>query len=541
MSFFRYQVQTVDRVGMVLDVLRVVYLKNINITAMEVAPQLIYLKLDFAPAMKGALESAVKEIPGVRGIDEISLLPQEEKEQKLRGILDTIGEGIIALDKSGIITMINPSAEKILNLSENIEGRDIRDILSAELPILKTLSAGEDYDNKEIFVTLPGGKSHYLTSGRPIKNDDGNTVGAVAAIKDINEVRKLVHRITHPTMLSFDDIIAESSIMNETISFAKKIAHGDSTVLLTGESGTGKELFARAIHMESPRKDCPFVPLNCAAIPETLMESELFGYEEGAFTGAKKGGKHGLFELANKGTVFLDEIGNLNPQLQVKLLRVLQEREVRRIGGKEEISVDIRVITATNHNLEKLVNEGYFREDLYYRLNVIPIKLPPLRNRKEDIIPLANHILGQMRTNHGGQYQLSPKSRELLKTYSWPGNVRELENIIERAVNLANDNIIEGEHLFFGQEDGFSNYEGEMENWEQNQQYQNGQSEAEISVNYKDKDFSQILQSVEKQILQKVLSEHASARKAAKQLGVSHTTILNKIKKYGLQINQESN
>lgn len=226
------------------------------------------------------------------------------------------------------------------------------------------------------------------------------------------------------------------------------MAKGDSTVLIRGESGTGKELFARAIHMESFRSGKPFVPINCAAFPENLLESELFGYVEGAFTGASKGGKTGLIEYAHNGTLFLDEIGELSPRLQVKLLRVLQEGQVRKIGDSKEHPVDVRIIAATNRNLEDMMKLGTFREDLYYRLNVVPIFIPPLRQRKEDIPILGRHLINKFNSRLNKRVEsISEEALDKLMAYHWPGNIRELENVLERAMILTPDEKIIPEHI----------------------------------------------------------------------------------------------
>jgi transcriptional regulator of aroF, aroG, tyrA and aromatic amino acid transport len=285
----------------------------------------------------------------------------------------------------------------------------------------------------------------------------------------------------------------------------------DATVLLQGESGTGKELFARAIHDESARAAGPFVPINCAALPETLLESELFGYEEGSFTGAKRGGKQGIFEFAGGGTVFLDEVGELPAHLQAKLLRVLQEGRVRRVGGREEIPVDVRLIAATNRNLRAMVAERQFRDDLYYRLNVIPIVIPPLRERREDIELLADHFMAKWSRRYNLPVPaLTDEARRRLREYPWPGNVRELENAVERALALAPGPEIGVEHLMLEAAATAASPVG---------------AQGSLKVR---------LAEVERQILTDVVSRTGSARRAAEALDVSHTTILNKLHKLGL-------
>ena len=241
----------------------------------------------------------------------------------------------------------------------------------------------------------------------------------------------------------FDNIVGDSEGMQQVFRLVEKIANTDSTVLIYGESGTGKELIARAIHFNSDRRERPLIPVNCGAIPEELLESELFGHEQGAFTGATRT-RIGRFELGNGGTIFLDEIGDMSPALQVKILRVLQEHEFERVGGMKTIKVDIRVIAATNKDLEKNVAEGKFREDLFYRLNVIPIQLPPLRDRPADIPLLVNHFTQMYNGKNGHNITgVSPEAMELLTSYEWPGNVRELENMIERIVILKGEGLIE--------------------------------------------------------------------------------------------------
>jgi len=243
------------------------------------------------------------------------------------------------------------------------------------------------------------------------------------------------------------NIIGRSSSMQEVYQLIQQVSRSDASIIIRGESGTGKELVAQAIHYNSRRSGKPFIKVNCAALPETVMESELFGHEKGAFTGAVNSRK-GRFELAHRGTLFLDEIGDLSPATQIKLLRVLQEREFERVGGTETIKVDVRIVTATNRNLEQLITENVFREDLFYRLSVFPIHLPPLRERKTDILLLADHFVEMYSgENHKNIRRISTPAIDMLMAYHWPGNVRELENCIERAVLMSNDDVIHGHHL----------------------------------------------------------------------------------------------
>ncbi len=318
---------------------------------------------------------------------------------------------------------------------------------------------------------------------------------------------------------SFENIIGVSGKMQEVFRKIIKVASTDATVLIRGESGTGKELIARAIHYQSARKDKPLVEINCASIPETLLESELFGHEKGAFTGAYKS-KKGKFEVANQGTLFLDEIGELPHGVQAKLLRVLQERSFTRVGGIENIEVDVRLIAATNSDLEKAMRDGRFREDLYYRLNVIPIFIPPLRDRPEDIGPLIDHFVKKYSEKNSRKVEsISPEARDLLLVYHWQGNVRELENAIENAVVMAESPIIEV---------------SDLPGYLQSDSQRNASAPAFFNDN-KDLSYRERLDQCEREILRQALAESKGNKtQAAKKLGFSLRTLRNKVQKYNL-------
>jgi transcriptional regulator of aroF, aroG, tyrA and aromatic amino acid transport len=306
--------------------------------------------------------------------------------------------------------------------------------------------------------------------------------------------------------------MGESAVLKKAINLARQVAPTDSTILLKGESGTGKELFARAIHFASGRRQKVFVPLNCGAIPENLLESELFGYVDGAFSGAKKCGRVGLFQFACGGTIFLDEISELPASLQVKLLRILQEGRVRPLGANEEVILDCRVIAATNRNIEEMMSKGLFREDLYYRLNVIPIQIPPLRQRIEDIPLLAKNYLSKCCQRREQDKRLSIAALEKLSNYHWPGNVRELENVVERALHFSPEAEIEAEQIIF-----------------------DGGIDRIVSTSSSDRESLKTAAArAEKEVILSTLKMQGSIRKTAQALGVSHTTISNKIKKLGI-------
>lgn len=528
----RIKIISENKLGITSDVLNLVAGYQVDINAVEVVPNQIHLKLDeMSEEIEARLKQELQKIPDIYSIERVELLPYERRERKINAVLNTASEGIIGVDEQGRITTLNPVAAEILQVTpKEAKGCHIGTILNYDVPILDTLRTGEGYDHKEIKIETERGRSHYFTSGRAIKDDQGQIVGAVASIRDIHDVRKLYHKIHHSSMITFDEIVYGSRLMEEVIALAKRAALTHSTVLLRGESGTGKELFARAIHSASLRQDQPFIPINCAALPDSLLESELFGYEEGTFTGAKKGGKPGLFELADNGTIFLDEIGEIPPHIQVKLLRVLQERRVRRIGGSEEVDVDVRVIAATNKDLEKMMQIKEFREDLYYRLNVIPILIPSLRHRKEDLPYLLDYFMNELTQELHTDRILSKEARAKLIAYSWPGNVRELRNVLERAINLAQGESIQPGDLLLHSEmtselvpvtkeaEGSVVLEGELVSVKQM-----------VPLN-------QMVAELEKMVLKKAYGEYGSSREMGKALGVTHTTILNKCKKHGIQL-----
>jgi len=380
----------------------------------------------------------------------------------LNTILETVYDGIVVVNKEGYITMISKAYAKFLNLNqEGVIGKHVSKVIeNTRMHIVAKTGVAEYADPQKI-------KGNYMIATRIPIIKNGEVVGAVGKVlyKNIDELNMLQKKIgimenqieqykgeikqLNKATYSFSSIIGNGNKIVEAIKHARRAANTDSNVLLIGESGTGKELFAHAIHQSSSRKYGPFIKINCAAIPSELLESELFGYEEGSFTGAKKGGKLGKFELAEGGTIFLDEIGDMPLYMQAKLLRVIQEREVERIGGTRPRTVNVRIIAATNVNLEEMVAQGKYRQDLYYRINVFLINIPALRERKEDIKTLAYHFLNSLNSKYFKNIEgYSEEAIKYLKRYEWPGNIRELSNVIERAVNIIdNDKLITPEHL----------------------------------------------------------------------------------------------
>ncbi len=383
-------------------------------------------------------------------------------ESQIKVFLDSTDDGIIELDHEGKITVCNDNALKIINYKKQ------RVINSFGKYIFPNISFSKVFMNKEIIKDELAkiNNKDVIISVYPMINS-GKFYGAVAVVKEFDEVEKKQHEIRkkliskgHRAKYTFKDIIGNSKVIKECRSIAKRMAKSNSSVVITGETGTGKELFAQAIHNASNRRTYQFVAVNCGALPENILESELFGYEEGAFTGARKGGKRGLFEIAHKGTIFLDEISEMPYSIQIKFLRVLQEKEIMRLGSDRIIDIDIRVIAATNKNLEELVNKNKFREDLYFRLKVLPLNIPPLRTRLEDI----SLIIDYYKKEFGGNFELSSKAKEALLKYNWKGNVRELRNFVEYFVYLGKD-VIDTQNIpLMYRDDSIVNSDDNMEN-----------------------------------------------------------------------------
>ena len=371
---------------------------------------------------------------------------EKEKTERFKMIIDYSGDGIIALDNKDTVVTFNPIAEKIFNLqASQVLEQSIHHNINSVL-IEEIFGNGELLLNKLVKIN----NKQFLMNRLPIIIGQ-EMYSVVMTFQEITKLQELEQKVRTQlykkgliAKYTFDDIIGESKAIRNTINQAKMIGKTNTTVLITAETGSGKELFAQSIHNFSSRRKGPFVAINCAAMPENLLESELFGYEEGAFTGAKKGGKPGLFELAHGGTIFLDEVAEIPLSLQGRLLRVLQEREVLRVGGDYILNVNIRVIAATNVNLFQMVKEGKFRQDLYFRLNILDLRIPPLRERKADIPILIESFIRKMNVKHATNIsKVSSGAIELLEGYGWPGNVRELENFTEKMCILSDSRYVD--------------------------------------------------------------------------------------------------
>lgn len=391
-----------------------------------------------------------------KAIEIIKLKRSDEAQSRLLStILDNTSEGIVAIDGEDNITCFNKSAEKLFSIEKSAAiDKKVNHVLeNTRLNIVRQTGVEELNQIQNLH------DKKILTNRIPLFSD-GKTIGALATFNNIHDIEQAEAQIRHnlysrglTAKYTFNDIIGKSSVTKKTVDQAQRFAKSDVTILITGESGTGKELFAQSIHNYGSRKGKPFVAVNCAAMSSQLLESELFGYEEGAFTGAKRGGKRGVFELADSGTVFLDEIAEMSLETQAHLLRVIEQREVMRVGGEKIRPVDIRIITATNKDLKAMVNQGTFREDLYYRINVLRLRIPPLRERREDIPILLTHYIKLLCPHAEPETVKLIANDKRLVDYYWTGNIRELRNLAERFAALGN--IKEEFHSVI---DEFSNY-----------------------------------------------------------------------------------
>jgi sigma-54 dependent transcriptional regulator, acetoin dehydrogenase operon transcriptional activator AcoR len=363
------------------------------------------------------------------------------KNEHMKQITETVSAGSLSLDKFGTILLLNEVGAEMLGLTtEEVLGKPISEVLDNQAFSLDVLKTGKPVLDKEIKIKINKGQYYFLFSSVPLYDNLDDPIGVLFHFKDIRKEVEMI--VNTKSFFHFDDIIYQCEEMEDLIQLAKKAALQDSSILIEGESGTGKELIAQSIHNYSNRSKKPFIVIDCSAIPRNLVESELFGYEEGSFTGSQKGGRMGKFERANGGTVFLDEIGEMPLEIQSKLLRVIQSRSITRVCGHEPIPINIRIIAATNRNLAQEVAEGSFRHDLYYRLNVINLFVPALRERKGDLPLLVHKLMEKTAKREKREVpNLSKTVMEVLENYAWPGNIRELENTMERAVILANGEI----------------------------------------------------------------------------------------------------
>lgn len=473
----------------------------------------------------------------LQDISELEHISQElrltwELKEELVAIIGSSFDGIYVTDGQGKTLRLNEAYSRITGIKpEEVIGKTMHQLVEEGVYDQSvTVLVMEKLKPVTITQEVKTGKS-ILVTGNPIFDDDGNLFRVVTNVRDITELNSLRQELEQAQELrqhyqeqlnkyrASDKYVFKSHKAKELIDLVMRLGQVDSTVLITGESGVGKEIIVEILHSNSIRKDKPMVSINCGAIPESLLESELFGYESGAFTGAKKGGKMGLFEIANGGTIFLDEIGELPLLLQVKLLRVIQEREITRVGGTKPVKVDVRIIAATNRDLWEMVLKDHFRRDLFYRLNVVPVNVPPLRERKEEIPALASHFMHLFNSKYELNKRLDSSVITKLINYDWPGNIRELENVIERAVVTYPGDVIYDICLPESNDES----DGCL-------QMKNSSAIPKLKS---------AVENLEKHLIENALKRCGSTRKAAAVLGVSQPTVVRKAARYGVVIEEE--
>ncbi|MBM3137904.1 MAG: PAS domain-containing protein [Chloroflexi bacterium] len=472
----------------------------------------------------GVIIGAVAIFQDVSDFEEISQKYDVVKEinKELDAIIESLDDGIVVADRNGFILKANHAYQQMTGITaEEFVGKHVRELVKQGYIGRSVTEMVVERNSPVTIVDIRNNKELLLT-GNPVYNDKGELVRVVTAIRDVTQLNSLKEQLAETEEIKnryylelehlrsqqpFRKIITNNPEMRQKLDLAFHVAHVDSTVLILGESGVGKELIAQLIHRASKRSKGPFIKINCGAIPTNLLESEFFGYEPGAFTGALKEGKPGLFELAQGGTLFLDEIGEIPLDLQVKILRTLQDKVITRVGGKTNISLDVRIVAATNRDLKKMMQENTFREDLFYRLNVVPMVLPPLRNRKEDILPLINDFLAKFKLQYGYQKWIHPDVMERLLNYDWPGNIRELENTIERLVVTSRGECILPENLA-------------------------GVPAAVKPGKQSNATLKSALEYNEKLIISDAYIKLKSTRKAAAVLGISQSSLVKKLNKY---------
>jgi PAS domain S-box-containing protein/TyrR family helix-turn-helix protein len=480
----------------------------------------------------GELSNVLVNIRDISDLESISgeLEKVQEIKKEFNTVIQSSFDGILQTDAKGNILIVNEAYIRITGMTKaELLGKNVKQLVNEgyydRSVSLMVISKGKSVTIEQKLKT---GKS-LLVTGNPVFDDKGKLARVIINVRDLTELEQLRKEVEqaqelnrhyrdelHKMRISQEsNFIAESRPSKDLVDLIVRVGKVDSTILIQGESGVGKEIIAGELHKNSPRCHQPYIKINCAAIPDSLLESELFGYESGAFTGARRGGKPGIFELANMGSLFLDEVGEIPLHLQGKLLRVLQESEFTRIGGSKQIHVDVRVIAATNRNLHDRVNQGEFRQDLYYRLNVIPIFVTPLRDRKEEIAPLVRHFLQMFNEKYGYSKSITASALGVLMEYRWPGNIRELRNAIERAVVTSPNTVIEDFSFLYLKSQG---------------------QKEPLSNDFKPMNLKQEVEDFEKQIIQNYLCKYGSGRKAAQALGSSQTTIWRKALQYGIKV-----
>jgi transcriptional regulator of aroF, aroG, tyrA and aromatic amino acid transport len=507
----RIHVTFIDRVGITQEVLALLGGRNLNLDAVEMVPPNVYIDAPtLSPAVLDELRGALFKVRGVQAVTIVDILPGQRRHLQLDALLAAMTDPVLAVDNQGRVLLANPALLELCG--QPPEGLSIGELFTDAQLQAELLDQGFRLPMREI--TLKG--QALLLDAQPITDSvDGGArhlAGGLLSLYAPSRIGERLAALHHDHAEGFDSLLGDSAPIRHLKTRAQRVATLDAPLLIQGETGTGKELVARGCHAISARRAAPFLALNCAALPENLAESELFGYAPGAFTGAQRGGKPGLLELANQGTVFLDEIGEMSPYLQAKLLRFLSDGTFRRVGGEHEVKVNVRILSATHRDLEKMVNEGAFREDLFYRLNVLNLEVPPLRERGQDILLLARHFMQQACAQiQRLPCRLTADTYPALLSNRWPGNVRQLQNVIFRAAAICESNLVQIDDLDI--------------------------ASTAVAAQQTDGQVNSLEAAVaefEKALLAKLYPSHPSTRQLATRLHTSHSAIAMRLRKYGI-------
>ena len=524
----RIEIQSSDRIGISQEILTAFAMQAWNLTAVEVTSFYTYVHIDQDGIELANISNCLETISGIISIKEISLLPIEQRENHLQSLLDRLPDPMIDIDHQGIILAVNLAARKLLAThgqkdAANMIEQPIADYIDQEVQNLLT-------DKASTHSLSFNGKT-YMADISPVISHNKQLTGAMITLRSMTIVGRQLSLMQSHQEHSFENIIGCSAQIQKIKEQGERFAKLDLPILIAGETGTGKELVARALHQKSDRAKAPFLAINCAALPEHLLESELFGYSGGAFTGAKKSGKPGLIELAEGGSVFLDEIAEMSIYLQAKLLRFLQDFSYRRVGGTSELHANVRIISASHQDLSQGLKNQTFREDLFYRLNVLNLHLPPLRERADDIILLANHFIenASMQVKHlpharSQTITLSESALALLQQYQWPGNIRQLQNILFSVVALTVGDVIDEQDIT----QALAKFSA---GGDENLNQRTTLSTTNISV----KDWACAQADFEENLLRQLLPLFPTTRKLAQRLNVSHNKIAMKLRLYGIE------
>ncbi len=515
----RLEIACQDRVGIALDIITILVKYNIDLKKIELDANNKKMFVAFPEIEFEELREVMPEIRRISGIDDvktIAFIPSEREHNELTTLLRTLPDGIISVDNRGNILLANQASLASLEMSDDeLLGEPIGNFLKG-FNFTRWLEADEVLA-QTIRVTV--GSEDFIADILPIYIDGdsdstpANLAGAVINLKSESRLGQQVIAFRRHDQESFSNVLAQSTAMRRVVRESRKMALSDAPLLIIGETGTGKEVIARACHRSSRRSYCPFLALNCASLPDDAAEYELFGYGARVIDGKEEEGKKGILEQANGGTVFLDDVGEMSSELQSKLLRFLQDGSFRRVGEDQEIAVDVRVICSTQRDLSGMVQESSFREDLFYRLNVLTVTIPPLRERKSDILPLAKHFVKKHACQLGRAVpEMSEAFTDYIQQYPWPGNVRQLENALYRAITLLDSDYLEKENL-------------ELPSYTHD-------------IGYLHEDFEGTLEDAvkrfESDLLRKMYPAFPSSRQLGKRLGLSHTAVANKLREYGI-------